>query len=209
MSDRKKEYPQAELSRQLLAKGLLRLMEEKDYKSISVSELCAASDIARRTFYRHFETIDDVLSYQLGKLTEEFVSYFFQRYRSVSVEQMVIIFFEFWEQHLRFLQLLKKNHLLYVLPETVLPAMRLKIREIGIGSDPNTLTDAEAASFSEYLSRQDEIEYVFYFMSGGVLSLLSRWLESGGTLSPQEMGRIAQSAIQFFSSPRQNRSPEL
>ena len=199
MSSRKKEYPQAELSRQLLAEGLSRLMEQKDYRSISVSELCAAADIARRTFYRHFETIDDVLSYQLGKLTEEFVVYFFQHYKHDSIEQMVVLFFEFWEQHLHFLQLLKKNHLLYVLPETVLPAMRLKIREVGVGADPNALTEAESASFSEFLSGQDEIEYAFYFMSGGVLSLLSRWLESGGTLSPKEMGAIAQSTVNFFS----------
>lgn len=199
MSSRKKEYPQAELSRQLLVEGLLRLMEKKDYRSISVSELCAEADIARRTFYRHFETIDDVLAYQLGKLTEEFVAYFFQHYKHDSIEQMVVLFFEFWEQHLHFLQLLKQNHLLYVLPETVLPAMRLKIREVGVGADPNALTETEAASFSGCLSRQDEIEYAFYFMSGGVLSLLSRWLESGGTLSPKEMGAIAQSTVNFFS----------
>lgn len=198
MSFRKKEYPQAELSRQLLAEGLLRLMEKKDYRNISVSELCAAADIARRTFYRHFETIDNVLSYQLEKLTEEFVAYFFQHYKHDSIEQMVVLFFEFWEQHLHFLQLLKKNGLLYVLPETVLPAMRLKIREIGVGADPNVLTETEAASISECLSRQDEIEYAFYFMSGGVLSLLSRWLESGGTLSPKKMGIIAQSTVNFF-----------
>ncbi len=41
--------------------ALEHLMEEKDYSSITVTDICKEAKIGRVTFYRHYDTIDDVL----------------------------------------------------------------------------------------------------------------------------------------------------
>ena len=45
----------------LLKKCLLELMRQQPYKDISVTDICRAADIPRRTFYHYFESKDDVL----------------------------------------------------------------------------------------------------------------------------------------------------
>ena len=61
-------HPASALSENLLSKGLLSLLEEKPFRDITVKELCVRSDIARRTFYRHFHTVEDVMDYALSHI---------------------------------------------------------------------------------------------------------------------------------------------
>ena len=48
-------------TRQLIEQTFARLMREKDYQCISVSEIIATANIARSTFYAHFSAKDDLL----------------------------------------------------------------------------------------------------------------------------------------------------
>ena len=199
MSAPRKEYPQAELSRQLLCEGLLKLMEKTEYKNISVSKLCTTADVARRTFYRHFETIDDVLRYKLDKITDDFIDYFLQNYHGNSLENIVELFFTFWEQHRTFLLLLRKNHLMHVLSDIVLPAMRKGIRQLSLGNNANEPTADEILALSESIDEQEQLDYMFFFMSGGIMSLLTRWLDICDAPNAQEMGLIARNTVSFFN----------
>ena len=65
-------HPASALSKNLLSKGLLSLLEEKPFRDITVKELCVRSDIARRTFYRHFHTVEDVMDYVLSHIITRF-----------------------------------------------------------------------------------------------------------------------------------------
>lgn len=49
------------LTKRLLKENLLRLMEKKNIQTITVSELCQASEINRSTFYNHYGCPEDVL----------------------------------------------------------------------------------------------------------------------------------------------------
>ncbi len=49
------------VTKQMIHKALLRLLENKSIDKIKVSELCAESGVNRATFYRHYETIQDIL----------------------------------------------------------------------------------------------------------------------------------------------------
>ncbi len=50
------------ITKRMIQEALLRLLESKPLDKIRVSELCAESGINRATFYRHYETLGDVLS---------------------------------------------------------------------------------------------------------------------------------------------------
>lgn len=49
------------VTKKMIQDALLGLLEKKELEKIKVSELCAASGINRSTFYRHYETLQDVL----------------------------------------------------------------------------------------------------------------------------------------------------
>ena len=54
-------------SQQSLSEALQRLMREKPYQSISVSELCREADVSRQTYYTLFKSKESIISYTLNK----------------------------------------------------------------------------------------------------------------------------------------------
>lgn len=66
-----KDDKRAHQSAALLCAGLAGSLEEKPYKEISITEVCASCGVARTTFYRLFDTLDDVLLYQFDALFEK------------------------------------------------------------------------------------------------------------------------------------------
>ena len=53
--------------------ALLSLMEEHPYSEISVSQICQAAQVSRQTFYRLFDTKDDVLILYLHEIMKEYL----------------------------------------------------------------------------------------------------------------------------------------
>ena len=73
-------------------KMLLKIMEKQDLKKITVSALCREMKVPRRSFYRYFDTIEDVLD----ALTDEVViAASFRVDRQIDLEA----FFEYWKNH--------------------------------------------------------------------------------------------------------------
>ena len=57
--------PSALTSQRLILDALNELLKEKEYKDITISELCSRSGVSRQTFYSLFGTKENVLLYQL------------------------------------------------------------------------------------------------------------------------------------------------
>lgn len=68
-----------ELVLQCLTEALLKLMEKKPFNEISVSELCEKAGVARASFYRNYDSMQEILTNYLSSVTdewwEEFVKY--------------------------------------------------------------------------------------------------------------------------------------
>ncbi len=62
--------PKALTSQRLLLEALNELLQEKEFKDISVSELCCRSGVSRQTFYALFKTKENILLYQLEQLND-------------------------------------------------------------------------------------------------------------------------------------------
>ena len=62
--------PKAVASQRLLLDALNELMQEKEFRDISISELCCRSGVSRQTFYSLFGTKENILLYQLDLLND-------------------------------------------------------------------------------------------------------------------------------------------
>ena len=53
----------SEMMMNYIAEGLLKLMSDKPYAKISVSDICEKAGVNRSTYYRHFYTKEDIIRY--------------------------------------------------------------------------------------------------------------------------------------------------
>lgn len=63
-----KQDKRSESSARLLCQGLSDMLKIRKYDEISISDICTSCGTARTTFYRLFDTLDDVLLYQFDTL---------------------------------------------------------------------------------------------------------------------------------------------
>ena len=56
-----KEDPRVRKTRRLLRDALVSLILDKDYASVTIKEITKRADVAYITFFRHFESIDQLL----------------------------------------------------------------------------------------------------------------------------------------------------
>ena len=59
----KKEYRSSIRSRQMIRKAFLELLEEKEYKKITVTDIVRRADLNRSTFYAHYPDVQGLVEY--------------------------------------------------------------------------------------------------------------------------------------------------
>lgn len=69
-----KNDKRAHKSAALISEAFITALSEKPYKEITIAEVCAPGGVARTTFYRLFDSLDDVLLYQMDQVLEEGIS---------------------------------------------------------------------------------------------------------------------------------------
>lgn len=104
--------PIALKSQFLLSKTLIELMQEKDYKTISISELCLAAGVSRKTFYRNFDVIDDIFDFTLDNFFRELEENIRE---SDSLEEIMHQFYRFCQSHHTIMRTLYDNNLFSLL----------------------------------------------------------------------------------------------
>ena len=58
--------------KQDMYKALLRLMGDKTFSSISVSDITSGANVSRMSFYRNYNAIEDILTEHLDEVVEEY-----------------------------------------------------------------------------------------------------------------------------------------
>ena len=74
----------------LICEGLARALEERPYADLSVTQVCAVVGVARTTFYRLFDTLDDVLIYQFDQLFSDALDAYAARGRKEPFARTII-----------------------------------------------------------------------------------------------------------------------
>ncbi|SHJ22383.1 transcriptional regulator, TetR family [Clostridium cavendishii DSM 21758] len=172
----------SEQSKKWMINALLDIMKEKQYQDITIKEITDKATLSRRTFYRNFSTKEELLSQYAKELMEDYIDCLRQA-TDLTMHNVIQVYFEFWQKHLDFLELLKKNELLFLLFEKYnefLPKIR------------------DAVNDSKY----DEMinsEYIMAFSAGGYCNLLFKWLSDGAKKSPEEMSEIFLQVRKYFN----------
>lgn len=166
------------MTKLLLRRGLIGLLEQKQLKDISVTELCRLSGINRGTFYAHYKDIDD-----LHRSIEEEVFAEIQKtldahpihpagYRAEKEQSIYYAVYDFLE-HSGDLRSLLMNSQAYN------PLLQ-KLLAIGYEKFASEYRKLHPGP------EEDQIRFTFEFVAAGLLSLLKEWI-AGGRREPVEL----------------------
>lgn len=172
---------QSALRQRQLEQGLLKAMLQYRYEDISVSDLCDALEIPRKSFYRYFSSKDGALYALLDHTMMEFFESGVSTAGLIPGTQMGDLdrYFVFWRQHGDLLDALQRNSLAGILVER---AMALALRERLM---PGYLRDMSAETQQLAMS----------FSVCGLISMVIQWYNQGFKTPPEEMTRIALSIL--------------
>ena len=142
--------------------ALLLLMKKKDYKDISITEICEKAGVTRMSFYRSFESKEDVLKKWITTITDSFLAVSGISYKNDSNREYFEKLFTHMEQHKAMCLALYKAGLIYIIKEQF------------------------DRVFLE-LHKDEYDDYKSFFLAGGVYNVFLLWLINGCKESPFEL----------------------
>jgi AcrR family transcriptional regulator len=179
---------QALRSRRMLQDALLALLREKPYQKISVTEIARRADLARPTFYAHFETKDDLLMSYVDDVFEQFLDELYEGSRALltsdeSVDlQLNIRLFEVWQDNAEVLRLIRTADV----DNLILARLKAYYRKRYRASHSWRDTVApEILQLNPALA-----DYFIDFIAGTTFMLLMRWMDEKMRHSPEVMGKL-------------------
>ncbi|WP_414052589.1 TetR/AcrR family transcriptional regulator [Macrococcus animalis] len=114
-----------EATKQLLTKGLLKILNNKMISEVTVTELCNVSQVSRRTFYRYYnntmELLDEIVSELLTQYKEKLEE---TKNDNQNIESQ---FYNFWYEQKDFVKVLIINdqmQKIYIPSLTILLAIK-------------------------------------------------------------------------------------
>lgn len=161
-------------SREMIYTGLVKLIHEKDFDEITVTDLADAAGVGRATFYRHFETIEDVLWMRCDQVIEGMIDYL-QTYRqnhpgeeTVKIPSLV---------------------LRYYFPHVELIEVLMKVGRISIFEEAHVIRFQSFKSmFAEYYAIDfNYLDYLMVLRISNLTKLLTQWIETGKKESADEL----------------------
>lgn len=175
-------------SSQMLFDGLSGLMQEKKFASITVTELVEAAKVGRTTFYRNFDTIEDVLRWRCDQVFVGLGSNL-QEYRQSAAYEAKR---EVLKPILRYFDLHSK------IIELLILANRLDI----IQDSFRRLLAPFKSMYGTFFGVEDVyVDYILAVRIGGIMNILTHWIETGKKQSPDELADKLSGMISSEKSP--------
>ena len=172
MNDRNDRRSQR--TRQALSEALVQLIQEKDYSSITVSDIIERANVGRSTFYAHYNDKDDLLRDQMDRVIE-FLS-------QASPQPQEFPYFP----SLGFFQHVGGDH--YELYKALVwsPGMDLIIKHL----QKSLSQRVELGLQNSDRDFEVPLPILANFVTGSFLNLMKWWLENKRIYSPEQLDEI-------------------
>lgn len=158
-----------QLIQQYIVEALLQLMEQEPYEKISIGQITKRAGVNRSSYYRHFNSKEDILRFYLLSIMEEYQQKF-QKGADHSFSGYTHQIFVTFYQHRADLLRIHKSGLSYLLLDVLNQCFRFN-----------------GAAGQMALEKQFEISYHI----GGIYNNLRLWMDHNMAETPEQMTQIA------------------
>lgn len=166
-------------SKEWLVHSLFSLLKRKKYADITISEIALHADLDRRTFYRHFKSKEDVISYFIEITGREYETALCKN-AAYDNKAIAEAFFTVCYSQKESLLILNKQNLLYLLLAELNRIFPEYQRKYAMGEELN----------------HPHRDYLLAYHIGGFWNLLLKWLKNGCKETPLDMAEIVNQLIQ-------------
>lgn len=171
-SDRRSQY-----SLMVIRSALFELLEEKDLKNITVTDICKQADINRGTFYKYYKDVPDLFSQIESSLIDEVCRIIEEDcINTFSIEKVIsnILTVIIENKDLHYLLVKNPTEIHYL--RKIVQRFHTQFIEIMLKNIPQ-LTEKNANICFEYIL-------------GGTISLIIQWLSKNMDITQKEMENI-------------------
>lgn len=157
-------------SAELIKRALFECLKNKELNKITISDISKESYVSRSTFYRLFDSIEDVLVYMCCQVFDDIRKILVEN-TYVCYQEMCICFISKWMEHSDLLDVLAKNNLMSIIYDTHMRNIDLIKNTILLNLELDNT----------------EIDYLIFTLSGMFQSMLNVWYLHGKKETPEEM----------------------
>lgn len=169
---RKKTIETTEMLKDSMGNALLELMKEKPLEKITIEEMTKKADVGRATFFRHFKSKEDLISYRLIGMYKEYMSK--QDSKSKDDLSHAKLYFDYYIET-------REIHLLILEAKLESAIFNAYLQLLAPASD----------------SQPSEKVYVAYYIAYGLFGTTMKWLKDGCKETSEEMAKLC---LQLISS---------
>jgi len=176
--------PRVRRTHRMLRDALVSLILEKDYASISIKEITNRAEVAYITFYRHFESLDQLLMEVLEEGLAELMNHIETLARqsdTSALETEGRLIFEYVEQKADLFRILFKS-------QSVTRVRKKVVRNIAAIFQKSCLPLARS-------NNAVTVSITSNHIATSLLALIEWWLDNRMTPAPAQMGKVYKSLI--------------
>ncbi|MFT8349144.1 TetR/AcrR family transcriptional regulator [Clostridium saccharoperbutylacetonicum] len=164
---------QNKITKESIFTALMILMEKKNFKNISITEVTQKAGVSRMAFYRNYDILEDIISVYLDEIFEEYSNHI-SNYTEADNYEFTYSFFSHFRKHQKLITNL-------------------------INSDLNTLILEKSVKFLHSLCSSiacknhcsiESQKYNNAFIAGGFYNVLMEWSKSGMKESDEAMAKM-------------------
>lgn len=178
-------------SKNALKEALIELMDEKEFKSITITEIVHLANLNRGTFYKHYPTQEDLLNELIEDILSDLVVSYREPYTTMEpfeigkMSSSSVKIFDHVERYSRFYTIISNSN--------VLPGFQNRICQV---LKELVQTDLAKAMPDANIDRSLLSSYNAYALFG----LIIEWVNGGFKFTPHQMAEQLISIISYQTS---------
>lgn len=184
-------------SKQALKDALISLMNQRDLKAISVTDIVKLANVNRGTFYKHYQYKEDILAEMADEVIQDLIISYREPYKyskAIEVHQMnasAIKVFDHVKKYASFYSLIVKSNAFHGFTHRMSDVLKnLDLRELHGQYESQTINRELQASYHVY----------------ALLGMIFEWIHSGFHYNPEYMAEqlleiIKTQTHSFFIEP--------
>jgi AcrR family transcriptional regulator len=174
----KNNNSQNKITKECIFDALMILMEQKNFKEISITEITKKAGVSRMAFYRNYHQMEDIITSYLDEFLDEYSKQIIRCGKKDKYES-VCLYFAYFRKHEKLITNLIHSKLTNLILERCIEFFHSFSNDIAC----------------EKLYTPEEKRYFIEFVAGGLFRVLIEWAKGGMKESDEYMAKIVYNIV--------------
>ena len=169
------------LTKESIFTALMILMKEKDYNSITITDLTKKAGVSRMAYYRNYQTKEDIIIKHMDEIFDEYVKEVIHSYHE-----------DFSSIYVAFFRHFRKHH------EMVEVLIQADLTDLILQQFDGYISFIEKGIFQKLVGNKIN-KYELYYAAGGLYKILLEWIKGGMKESDEEMATTVMKMSEYLT----------